>query len=86
MSSSTSWDALIAQIPVEDLVTLSPNLQNTLGIDAKIAKRLKSLRRADVAKWLDEQWSRVPIDNLASMDWSVLQQVPIDELKKWTEV
>ena len=84
--SSTSWDTLIAQLPVEDLVALSPELQITLKIGEKVVERLKSVTRADVSKWGDKQWSRAIVDNLASMDWSVLQQVPITELQEWTEV
>ena len=84
--SSPLWDTLITRIPVEDLVALSPELQNTLDIGEKIVERLKSVTRADVSKWGNKQWSRVPIDNLASMRWSVLKQVPVTELEKWTEV
>ena len=84
--SSTSWDTLIAQLPVEDLVALSPELQITLDIGEKIVERLKGVTLADVSKWGDKQWSRAIVDNLASMNWSVLQQVPITELQEWTEV
>ena len=51
-----------------------------------IAERLKSITLQDVASWADEQWDRVPVDNLASFSWGVLQKVPITELGKWTKV
>ena len=76
----------MTQIPIEDLAALSAAVQNKLDMSEKLVNRLKSITLVDVASWADEQWDRVPVDNLVSMGWSVLQKVPIDELGTWTQV
>ena len=84
---STNWDALVTHMSPADLAALSTAIQEKLGIGSKILKnRLKNIKLEDVASWVDEQWQRVPLDNLMSMDWTVLQEVPISEVGKWTEV
>ena len=84
--ASNNLDALMTQIPIEDLAALSAAVQNKLDMSEKLVNRLKSITLVDVASWADEQWDRVPVDNLVSMGWSVLQKVPIDELGTWTQV
>ena len=84
--ASGNLDALFRQISKADLAALSTAVQSKLGFGPKIIERLKNITLADVASWADEQWDRVPVDNLASMGWSVLQKVPLSELGKWTKV
>ena len=74
------------QISATDLAALSTAVQSKVGMAQKVAERLKSITLEDVASWADEQWDRVPVDNLASFSWGVLQKVPITELGKWTKV
>ena len=84
--SSTKLDALVKRISSADLAALSTTVRNKIGFGSKIVDRLKSITAADVANWGTEQWQRVPWDNLISMDWTVLQEVPISEVGKWTQV
>ena len=84
--SSTKLDAVVKQISATDLAALSTAVQSKVGMAQKVAERLKSITLEDVASWADEQWDRVPVDNLASFSWGVLQKVPITELGKWTKV
>jgi len=83
--SKKAWDDLIAKIPPEDLAALTDTVQEKLEIAQSIVDRLKSITLEDVAKWTDEQWDRVPIDNLAKLGWGALQKVPLKELGKWTK-
>ena len=85
--AGSKLDTVIRQIPVEDLAALSEAVQSKLvGFGPKVIERLKSITPADVASWADEQWDRVPVDNLVSMSQGVLQKVPIAQVGKWTEV
>ena len=83
---SSNWDKLVEYMPTADLAALSTEIQEKLNIGPEILDRLKSINVKDVAGWAKEQWDRIPLDNLMSMDWSVLQEVPIAEVKTWTEV
>ena len=69
-----------------DLAAMSTAIQDKLNIGPEMLDRLKSINVRDVADWTKEQWDRIPLDNLMAMDWSVLQKVPIDEVKTWSEV
>ena len=80
--AGSNVDALLTQISKADLAALSEAVQSKLGFGPEVIERLKSITLEDVASWADEQWDRVPVDNLASMGWSVLQKVPISELGK----
>ena len=84
--AGNNLDALFTQISKADLAALSEAVQSKLGFGPEVIERLRNITLADVAGWADEQWDRVPVDNLASMGWSVLQKVPISELGKWTQV
>lgn len=83
--SSTKLDAVVKEISVTDLAALSTAVQSKVGVAQKVAERLKSITLQDVASWADEQWDRVPVDNLVSFSWGVLQKVPITELGKWSK-
>jgi len=83
--AGSNLDALFKQISKADLAALSTAVQSKLGFGPEVIERLKSITLADVASWADEQWDRVPVDNLASMGWNVLQKVPLSELGKWTK-
>ena len=79
-------NTVIGQIPIKDLTVLSAAVQNKLGFGPKMVQRLNSITAADVASWADEQWNRIPVDNLVSMSQSVLQKVPIAQVDKWSQV
>ena len=84
--AGSNLDALLTQISKADLAALSEAVQSKLGFGPEVIERLKSITPADVASWADEQWDRVPVDNLVSMSQGVLQKVPIAQVGKWTEV
>ena len=79
-------DEVVKEISVTDLAALSTAVQSKAGVAQRVAERLKSITLQDVASWTDEQWDRVPVDNLVSFSWGVLQKVPITELGKWSKV
>ena len=83
---NTNWNKLATHISTADLAALSTEIQEKLGIGPEVLDFLKNINVKDVAGWAKEQWDRIPLDNLMSMDWSVLQKVPIAEVKTWTEV
>ena len=79
-------DTIVKQLSSTDLAALSTAVQVKVGMAQKVVERLKSITLEDVASWADEQWDRVPVENLASFSWQALQKVPITELGKWTKV
>lgn len=85
--SSDAWDKIVKNIPADRLAALSSNIQSKLNPDQreKIIRSVSNIKLADVAAWTGEQWKRVPIDNMVSMSWAVLQRVPVAEMGKWTK-
>lgn len=84
-ASKEQWDKMVATIPPEHLAAMSATLQKSLNITKRIAGRVNGITLEQVAKWGDETWDSVPIDNMVFLSWGVLQQVPLKELGKWTQ-
>jgi len=84
-ASKEVMDKIIAEIPPEDLAALSADIQDKLDIANRILDRLKSITLEDVANWGQYLWDRIPINNLVTMSWKVLQKIPLTELGKWTQ-
>jgi len=84
-ASKEVMDKIIAEIPPEDLAALSTSVQKNLDIAQRILTRLKAITLEDVANWGQYLWERIPINNLVTMSWQVLQQIPLAELGKWTQ-